>query len=796
MGKHIESRQWEETVRESLRKAAEAEPIPESLHPKQMEKWLEQAEKAKGEPVPEQMEPKQMEEWLEEAAKDKVLWKRKWWYGTAALAACLAIVVLAAGRSMDWKRGVSHTDGAKTERVHGTETLDGGEGSQADASGNGSETASAGADAGSDTGAEKTTYGELYQTFSKIWEKQEEMKEESVDVAVDDATVDVAADADGASEGSVEMGEGSAIAAGIADSDAPDMGVAQESGTRTQEGASQEQEEDGSGDFGKTNQQEKEVEEGDILKNDGRYLYQVIDGNGEDVDGYQIQIVDTQGGLAETARIGGFGNGSIGNIYLWEDTLVAIECGWASYDGNGLEDAASGAVNEVAAVDTAASGSGSAPYSKIHIYDIKDRANPKNIHTFTVKGDYRDSRISDGYLYFFAGYDADRPKTEQEYQAYIPEMDGSTMEADRIYLPKDADTASYLVMASVNMAKPDRFIDTKAIVARGDRFYVSKENIYIADNKPIHYTAVGEQTDTTAIYRFSYQEGKIEKAAEGTVKGMLRDDFAMNEYKGYLRMVTTVQSYTIEQITDDISGEIIGYDTMDSSTTNSLYVLDPDLKVTGQIEGLAEDERIYSARFMGDSGYFVTFRETDPLFSVDLSNPKEPKILGELKISGFSEYLHFWEKDLLLGIGMEADEHTGNTEGLKISMFDISNPADVKEKSKLHLPEVDYSDALYHYKAVLADPKKNIFGFQTETYGYEVEGFGVSSEYRERYQYLVYTYENGEFRQLLSIDYSSDAYPYTVRGTYIKDTFYFMCTNGRVEAYRLTDGSKLDELVP
>ncbi|MEY8518122.1 beta-propeller domain-containing protein [Lachnospiraceae bacterium 29-84] len=796
MGKHIESRQWEETVRESLRKAAEAEPIPESLHPKQMEKWLEQAEKAKGEPVPEQMEPKQMEEWLEEAAKDKVLWKRKWWYGTAALAACLAIVVLAAGRSMDWKRGVSHTDGAKTERVHGTETLDGGEGSQTDASGNGSETASAGADAGSDRGAEKTTYGELYQTFSKIWEKQEEMKEESVDVAVDDAAVDVAADADGASEGSVEMGEGSAIEAGIADSDAPDMGVAQESGTRTQEGASQEQEEDGSGDFGKTNQQEKEVEEGDILKNDGRYLYQVIDGNGEDVDGYQIQIVDTQGGLAETARIGGFGNGSIGNIYLWEDTLVAIECGWASYDGNGLEDAASGAVNEVAAVDTEASGSGSAPYSKIHIYDIKDRANPKNIHTFTVKGDYRDSRISDGYLYFFAGYDADRPKTEQEYQAYIPEMDGSTMEADRIYLPKDADTASYLVMASVNMAKPDRFIDTKAIVARGDRFYVSKENIYIADNKPIHYTAVGEQTDTTAIYRFSYQEGKIEKAAEGTVKGMLRDDFAMNEYKGYLRMVTTVQSYTIEQITDDISGEIIGYDTMDSSTTNSLYVLDPDLKVTGQIEGLAEDERIYSARFMGDSGYFVTFRETDPLFSVDLSNPKEPKILGELKISGFSEYLHFWEKDLLLGIGMEADEHTGNTEGLKISMFDISNPADVKEKSKLHLPEVDYSDALYHYKAVLADPKKNIFGFQTETYGYEVEGFGVSSEYRERYQYLVYTYENGEFRQLLSIDYSSDAYPYTVRGTYIKDTFYFMCTNGRVEAYRLTDGSKLDELVP
>ena len=109
-------------------------------------------------------------------------------------------------------------------------------------------------------------------------------------------------------------------------------------------------------------------------------------------------------------------------------------------------------------------------------------------------------------------------------------------------------------------------------------------------------------------------------------------------------------------------------------------MLNQNLEIIGKIENLAEDERIYSARFFGENGYFVTFRQTDPLFAVDLKDPKNPKILSELKISGFSEYLHFYGEDRMLGIGMEADEETGRTEGMKLSMFDISNPADVTEK--------------------------------------------------------------------------------------------------------------------
>lgn len=276
----------------------------------------------------------------------------------------------------------------------------------------------------------------------------------------------------------------------------------------------------------------------------------------------------------------------------------------------------------------------------------------------------------------------------------------------------------------------------------------------------------------------------MKKEAQGTVKGTLRDDMAMNEYQDHLRLVTTVESYGVKKVIDDITGELIGLDDVDSRTTNSLYILNEDLETVGMVEDLAPGERVYSARFMGNIGYFVTFRETDPLFSVDLSVPEDPKILGELKISGFSEYLHFYADNLLLGIGMEADEETGETQCLKLSMFDISNPADVKEKSKLKLEEYDDADALYNYKAVLIDTKKNLFGFCA--YNYE--------EY-DKQMYLLFKFEDGEFKKIMEIPCSdSDSYGYDIRGTYIGERFFLTGSGRLVEEYSLIDGSKTGEL--
>lgn len=711
--------QWtEETIREYVKQAAESEPIPDKLQPRQMEKWLKQAMEEKG--------GRSMKE-----KKEKKSY-RKWWCATASAAAFLAVVLFAAGRSIDWERGVPKELETKQSQEKG---------------------------AGKET-EKGASYQELYDAFSDIWKEQDKMT-----VYVEERSTDSAGAGTGG-EGGAEL---------FAESTVEDAGVENSSP----------KESSGSKDYGKTNQQEAEVEEADIIKNDGRYLYQVVF---EDRTGRQaVQIADTRDGLKEASRIEEFDH-EIQQIYVWKDSLVVVESGWVnevqeedSESGNFL-DSVKGVVDEIFSY-----GPGEdyreMSYSKIHIYNIEDRKNPELYHTFTLKGTYRDSRISDGYLYFFTACNAYRPRLEKDYQAYIPEVDGEPLAPEKIYLPEDTKTAAYLVMASINMEQPDQFTDTTAIVTGADRFYVSQNSIYVTDSMYVDYGTEGKQSDSTRIFRFSYQDGIMKKEAEGTVKGILLDDMAMNEYKGYLRMVTTVESQNVQEVKDDITGEVIGNDGIDVETSNSLYVLDENLKTAGKIENLAKDERIYSARFMGNAGYFVTFRQTDPLFSVDLSNPKKPKVLGELKISGFSEYLHFYGENLLLGIGMEADEETGATDGMKLSMFDISDPSDVKEQSKLMLP-YDYAMALYDYKSVFIDTDKNLFGFSAEDY-----------EEDYRLEYVLFTYADGAFQEKMKIDCSdSKVYSHSVRGTYIGERFYLMCANGRIEEYSLADGSKTGEL--
>ena len=192
-----------------------------------------------------------------------------------------------------------------------------------------------------------------------------------------------------------------------------------------------------------------------------------------------------------------------------------------------------------------------------------------------------------------------------------------------------------------------------------------------------------------------------------TFRGYLNDSFSIDEYDGYLRMVVT------------------------RGKTNAVYVLDQKLKLTGKITNLAKDERVYSARFLGDTGYFVTYKETDPLFSVDLSNPKNPKILGRLKIPGFSNYLHFYGEDKLLGIGMDVDKKGDVTDGVKLSMFDISDKKNVKEEHKYTLKDVYSTDVEWDYKAALIDVEKNIIGFP------------AGGENRQMYYLFSYTEEKG-----------------------------------------------------
>lgn len=548
---------------------------------------------------------------------------------------------------------------------------------------------------------------------------------------------------------------GAATESAMADGAAPEnagMGEIMVEEAETETGAMEKQ------DYAGTNVQVAFVDEGDIVKNDGRYLYQLV--RDKNYSKQQIQIVDTKEGLKELSRIEGFQN--VDEFYIYEDTVVVIENLWAGFQNTA--------------------------FSKIYMYDISDRSRPKELHTFTIRGSYKTSRIADGYFYFFTGYDTSRPESKKDLEKYIPMVDGKLLDAKSLYLPDETDATSYLVMVSVDLANPTAFTDKMAVVTWGNYYYVSTDNIYILDNQDVKLEE-GLQWDKTNIIKLSYKKGQIELVCEGEVDGSILDQFAMDEYKGYLRLVTTKSPQKYEMAVDDLTGKELGvYEVELLPESNNVYVLDEALKVVGAIENLAEDERVYSARFMGDTGYFVTFRQVDPLFSVDFSNPKQPKILGELKISGFSEYLHFYGDNLLLGIGYEADEETGGTEGIKLSMFDISDPSDVKEINKC-ITDYDYSEALYNHHAVLVSAGKNVIGFMAEDYDKETENR----------VYTAYAY-NGDkgFLERFAIDCSpakENGYAYYEgRGTYIGDTFYLLMQDGSVRAYDLETGQLTDAL--
>ena len=505
------------------------------------------------------------------------------------------------------------------------------------------------------------------------------------------------------------------------------------------------------GDYSQTNVQTEGVDEGDVVKTDGRYLYIIREGR-------EVQIVSIQAGkMAEVAVIRPTleqSENSILDMYLTGDTLQII-C--QRYDADMQEDGEDAYYMNYRGI------------TSVCTYDLTDRANPVHVGTTEQEGTYYTSRKSGEYLYLFTSVYPQESLIRQyadqgkEY-GLIPLVNGETMAASDIYIPKEDDRGGteYMLITSVNENKPDQIADQKAILENATRFYVSTENIYLERE---NWEAGSTQT---AIARFSFSQGKIRGESAGVVKGAVTDDFATNEYDGFLRVLTT-------QWNDS------------GSQTNNVYVLDQNMEIVGKIDNLAEDESIYSARFMGNTGYFVTYRQVDPLFSVDFSDPAHPKILGELKVSGFSEYLHFYGENRLLGIGWETDPETGATKGLKLSMFDVSDPADVKEVDKLVIKNIDYFPGEYNYKALTVSPEKNVIGLAASSY----ESSGTVNSY------MVFSYDEKE-GFLTDLTYGlqegGDVSAEEVRGVYADDTFY-VADGNNVTAFNMGKGyEKIAEL--
>ena len=191
---------------------------------------------------------------------------------------------------------------------------------------------------------------------------------------------------------------------------------------------------------------------------------------------------------------------------------------------------------------------------------------------------------------------------------------------------------------------------------------------------------------------------------------------------------------------------------------NYLYVLDMELREAGKIKDFGLDETIKSVNFQGDTAYIVTFRQTDPLYAIDLRDPHNPVIMDEFKINGYSSYMQKWSDNLLLGFGQSAD-NDGTLTGVKLTMFDNTDPENLSALDTVEI-NADYeheyvsSEAVWERKAMLIDPEKNIIGFPVTEDSY------YSSENKNESYYIFYSYKDGHFNYLNKIqnDMEYDAF--------------------------------------
>ena len=392
-----------------------------------------------------------------------------------------------------------------------------------------------------------------------------------------------------------------------------------------------------SADYSETNVREQGVDEADIVKTDGTYAYVVSSGSN------QVNIIRLAD-LTACGRVIAENGGRIQEIYVENGRLTLLtqvettaltrragvaagSAGVQDSDGSisgGTTGITDQDIQETPQVDVIY-GSDYQTECRLTVYDISDPARPVKLGGISQEGSYRTSRMVDGYAYVFTDCWKDFSEGTDP-TAYIPEANGQKLASGCIYLPQTDVTGHYILISSVNMEEPSQVKEAKGVLCDGDEYYISTNNMYITQ---MHYSAAGDES--TEIFRFAFRDGVIRGAAVGTVPGYVKDSFCLDEYDGHLRLVTTRWNR--------------------GSQISSLYVLDGDLDTVGSLEDVAPDEEIKSARFVGSQGYFVTFRQTDPLFCVDLSRPEDPRIVGEVKVSGFSSYLHLYGDGLLLGIG-------------------------------------------------------------------------------------------------------------------------------------------------
>jgi len=433
---------------------------------------------------------------------------------------------------------------------------------------------------------------------------------------------------------------------------------------------------DSATDYSGTNIQVAGVDEADIVKTDGKYIY-LVSGNKTII--VQADPPEQAQVLSEIEL-----EGTVIGIFINGDRLVLFEQETPYYP---YYDVRSESDEKIYMPYIS-------PKTYIKVYDVSDRANPRLQREISTNGQYISSRMIGDYAYVVVN----EPVYEQEDELNLPEISVGEEEkeipAEDIWYSNVSDYYyMYTTIIAVNTQNDGQEPTYETILlGASSNLYVSTDNIYLTF--PVWGTDVlGREvwdSQKTSIHRIHIDGQTMEYVASGEVPGMVLNQFSMDEYEDYFRVATTTHGQT---------------------TKNNVYVLNMALNITGSLEGLAPGETIYSARFMGERAYLVTFKQVDPLFVIDLSDPRHPEELGYLKVTGYSDYLHPYDENHIIGVGKETTDagEFAWYQGVKISLFDVS---DVSKPVLISDREIgdrgSESPVLHDHKAFLFDKARNL----------------------------------------------------------------------------------------
>lgn len=459
--------------------------------------------------------------------------------------------------------------------------------------------------------------------------------------------------------------------------------------------------------FSETNVQVLGVDEPDIVKTDGERIVVLSDG--------RLIVADVTGEEPKVLGRLNIGDHSIESLFLSGDKVLMFGSAWSVFHPL------------VAEADAEFVPTFQTPTLQVIEVDISD--DPEIVRTMTIDGRFLSGRMIDdtvrmvmqsspvGFEWSYpkgSGLRAEREAVEEnreiirdsEPENWIPyyivtdgngdvTAEGTLFDCESASHPKEFSGLNMLSVITIDLADGLEVMGSTGLLANGDTIYASHDSLYVAtQNWQTWRWAQGGGDDepegvTTEIHKFDISNHRTTRyTASGVIDGYLLNQFAMDEHNGFLRTASTSSPNWWGGTSDS------------ESMVTVLRDDDGELVEVGRVDGLGKTEQIYSVRFMGNVGYVVTFRQTDPLYTIDLSDPEEPVAAGELKILGYSAYLHPVGDGLLMGVGQDATE-TGRVQGTQVSIFDVSDPSDPTLIDRYTLSEGSNSSVEYDHHAFL-----------------------------------------------------------------------------------------------